>query len=217
MRNSLPLLAFLISAALGSAPAAHASGVEVRTLSQEVHAGDVGKVEVDFSIGDLRVEGTTGSEVEVEVKLFCKRNNVEKCKARAQRLYMVPRRRGSRLDLLLKRTSAARAQGISADILVKMPKHLEFEADLNGGDVVIEGIENGIQINGVAGDVDISHRRHLVGKVAIDVGIGKVDLWLGDGRIEGTGFPRSLKWTGTGAAPIDVNLGNGKVNLRLDG
>lgn len=217
MRNTLLLLASMIPVALWSPAAARATGVEVRTLSQDVYAGDVGKVEVDLSLGDLRIEGTDGSEVEIEVKLSCNRENIEKCKARAQRLYLVPRRRGSRLDIMLKRTSAARAQGIHANMVVKMPKHLEFEADLNGGDVVIEGIENGIEINGVAGDVDISHRRHLVGKVAIDVGIGKVDLWLGDGRIEGTGFPRSLKWTGTGAAPIDVNLGNGKVSLRLDG
>lgn len=216
MRQFFLVLTGLSLLALCTA-APSAATVEVRTIRQEVYAGDVGKVEIDLSIGDLKVEGTSGSEVEIEVKLFCSRENVEKCTARAQRLYLVPRRRGSRLDVLLKRTSAARAQGIQAEMTVKMPRHLELEVDLKGGDVVINGIENGIEINGVAGDVDITHRRHLVGQVNVDVGIGKVDLWLGDGRIEGTGFPRSLKWTGTGAAPIDVNLGNGKVNLRLDG
>ena len=189
---------------------------QVRTISQDVYPGQAGMVKIDLAIGDLDIEGSDGRDVEVEVYLFCHRSDVDGCTARAQRIYLEPRMRRGRLQIQLKRTPRNRAQGVSARMKVKVPRHLELEVDVAGGDVTIAGMQGSMEIDGLSGDVDIVHQRHLTHQVKVDVGVGKVDLWLGDSRIEGTGFPRSLNWLGSGTARIEVDRGSGDVAVRLE-
>lgn len=208
-------LLFLLSLLLLTAPAS-AEPVHVRTINQNIFPGDAQMVRLDLALGDMEIEGTDGRDVEVEVLIFCHREDLATCTSRAERIYLEPRSRRENLNINLKRTPKNRAQGVSARMIVKVPRHFTLEVDVTGGDVSISGMEGGMEIDGLTGDVNITHRRHLVGQVKLNVGVGKADLWMGDGRIEGRGFPRSLRWQGSGSSLIEVDLGTGDIAVRLE-
>lgn len=209
----LALLALLIT----TVPAFAATApVKVRTITQNIYPGDATKVRLDLTFGDMEIEGSDGRDVEVEVLIFCHRKNLATCTTRAQRIYLEPRSRRGNLNINLKRTPKNRAQGVSARMKVKVPRHLSLEVDVTGGDVLISGMEGSMEVDGLTGKVDIVHQRHLLGMVKLDVGLGNADLWLGDGRIKGHGFPRSLRWQGSGTARIEVDLGTGNIAVRLE-
>ena len=59
--------------------------------------------------------------------------------------------------------------------------------------------------------------RDRTNEVKILVGFGQADLWLGDGRIKGTGWPKAINWKGSGDARIDIDVvGSGDVSVRLE-
>ena len=221
MKNtrSLPflLLATVAAATLLAAPATSAQQAAVRSLSQEVTLGGARRVHVKFSIGDLTVEGTDGANVEIELTLDCTRVDPDVCKARADKVRLAPRMGKRELKIKLKNTPKARLRGIQARMTVRIPSHVPLEVDLASGTLHISGLRSHININSGGGDIDVIAERALANEVEIDIGFGGADLWLGEERIKATGWPRALKWKGTGDAKIEIDVvGGGDVSVRLE-
>jgi hypothetical protein len=212
---SLALLSFLVTSAPSTAKNSP-TPVQVRTIHRSIFPGDAAMVKLDLSLGDIEIEGTDGRNIEVEILIFCHRENLAVCTTRAQRIYVAPRSKRGNLNINLKRTPKNRAQGVSARMRVKVPRHLSLEVDVTGGNVEISGMEGSMEVDGLSSNVDIVHRRHQIGQVKLNVGVGKADLWLGEGRIEGRGFPRSVRWSGSGTSEIEVDLGTGDIAVRLE-
>lgn len=187
-----------------------------RTLQQDVFAGEVHSLELDLGTGDLTIEGTKGRNVEVTVTLTCGRESEAKCRRRADRLSIKPRRKKGLLLIRLKGASRGKAGGISADMHIKVPRRLALEVDMLEGNVTISKMRSHIEVDAVAGDVDLQGRKQDLAEVKAAVGVGKVDLWLDEGRIEGSGFPRSVNWHGDGSAEWEVDLGTGDISVRLE-
>lgn len=211
MKNTLALLLVL----MWTGAAAVAADETVRTLDTRVFAGEVHTLEIDLGVGNITVEGTDSRDVEVEVDLSCGREDAVKCQNRAQRIELVPRRKKGRLKVRLKGTPRGRAGGISAEMRLRIPRRLGLEVDLQAGNIALADIESHIEVDVGAGDVDVSGQQASMSEVKVAVGVGKADLWLGDGRIEGTGFPRTLNWHGNGAAELEIDVGTGDVTVKL--
>ncbi len=210
-----PILAFLLLAALSTPVFAQQSAV--RSLRQEVALGDVDRVQVKLSIGDLTIEGIDGTNVEIELTLDCSREDPETCKQRAERVRLAPRVKRGELRVRLKNTPRARLRGIQARMAVRIPRHVPLEVDVTNGDLHVSGMRSHINVNSGGGDVDVTADRAGAGEVNVDVGLGGADLWLGEERIKGTGWPRALNWKGTGAAHIEIDVvGVGDVSVRLE-
>lgn len=208
-------LAFVVCTLMASSAAADGETYS-RTLQQEVFAGEVHSLELDLGIGDITIEGTNGRNVEVTVELTCGREDDAKCRRRADRLSIKPRRKKGLLLIRLKGASRGKAGGISANMHVKVPRRLALEVDVLDGDVTISKMRSHIEVDVGAGDVDLNGRKQDVAQFKGAVGVGKVDLWLDEGRIEGSGFPRSVSWHGDGAAEWEVDIGTGDVSARLE-
>ncbi len=209
----------LLSAALlTGATTAAADWVEVRKLEKEVLLGDSPRVHVNLSVGDLTVEGIDGSRVEVELTLECNRKDVEgACKARADRILLAPRMGRKELKVRLRRTPQARFKGIRARMTVRMPRGVPLEVDVKGGAVYVTGLASHLNINSGTGDVDVLASRDRTNEVKATTGFGNADLWLGDGRIKGTGWPKAINWKGSGDARIDIDVvGSGEISVRLE-
>ena len=211
MRRSIlvPLLFALL-------PASSFAAETVRTFDQTFFPGDAHTLELDLAVGSLTLEGTDERDVRVEVILQCDRENREKCDRRARSLYLEPRVRRGTLHVELKGSTRRRLQGIYAHLRVWAPRQLAAELDLRSGDIAIRGMASNLEIDSAAGDVDVVHHRDAVARVKIAVGVGKADLWLGDGHLEGRGFPRSLSWSGSGVATLEIDLGAGDATVRLE-
>jgi len=211
---------FLLAAFATLLPGRHAMAgdarVEVKTFQQRYFLGDAERVKVDLSLGRLTVEGSGGRDVEVELRVECSRQDLERCREHAERMGIVTRVRGDLFVLHLDRTPRGRIQGLEASMTVKLPHDVPLDVDIRAGDVFVTGMRSDIEIGGVAGDVDVVAQRKDVGTVKTDVGIGKNELWLSDGHIEGTGLSRSVKWQGPGAASVKVNIGTGDIRVRLE-
>ncbi len=212
-----PILLLALAATLTLALPAAADHPAVRSLRQEIALGDATKIHAKLSIGDMVIEGTDGGKVEVELTLDCSRVDAEVCKTRAERVRLAPRMAKGELRVKLKNTPKARLRGIQARMVVRIPRHLPVEVDVTAGTLKVSGMQSSLNLNSGGGDVEVKGSRGGTGEVDIDIGFGKADLWLGEERIKGTGWPRALNWTGTGDATIDIDVvGSGNVTVRLE-
>lgn len=213
--RKLALLTF--AAAALAAPAAIAEHPAIRSLRQEVALGDATKVHARLSLGNLTVEGTDRANVEIELTLDCNRADFDVCKQRAERVRLAPRMKKGELRVKLKNTPRARLRGIHAQMTVRIPRHMPLEVDVTSGHLRVTGMRSHLNLNSGGGDVDVVAERALAREVEIDVGFGKANLWLGEERIKGTGWPRALTWKGTGDARIEIDVvGSGDVAVRLE-
>lgn len=208
-------LFFAMTLSLLLAASAMAEKTVRKKIEQTVFAGEVHTLEIDLGVGNITIEGTDSRDVEVEVEFSCGREDEVKCTQRAERITLVPRRKKGRLKLRLKGTPRGRAGGISAEMRLRIPRRLGIEVDLQAGNLLLSNMESHVEIDVGAGDVDINGQQASMGEIKLAVGVGKVDLWLGEGRIEGTGFPRSLNWHGNGGAELEVDIATGDVSVRL--
>ncbi len=216
MIRRLPTL-LLLTAALTVALPAAAEHPAIRSLRQEIALGGTTKVHAKLSIGDMTIEGTDGGKVEVEITLDCTRVDHEVCKTRAERVRLAPRMSKGELRIKLKNTPRARLRGIRARMTVRIPRGLPVEVDVATGTLTVSGMRSHLNLNSGGGDVEVTGSRAGTGEVEIDIGFGKAQLILGEESIKGTGWPRALKWRGTGEASIDVGVtGGGNVSVRLD-
>jgi len=206
----------LLWLAAGLAPDPAAAQVEVRTLHQRYLLGDAAKLDVDLSLGDLTIEASDGESVEVDLRFACVREDLERCRRQAERIRLVPRVRGRIFHVRLAKTPRGRMHGIKAEMRMRIPRRVQLEVDIRAGDVFVTGMQSHLEIDGGVSNVDVIAGRDRTASVKVDVGAGKAELWLGDGRIEGTGFPRSLTWKGSGTSKIEVDLGSGNVRVRLE-
>ncbi len=217
MKNTRrPAIQILLLLATLLATPALAEQTAVRSLRKELALNGAVKVQAKLSIGDLIVEGTDGPNVEVELNLDCTRVDPAVCKKRADRVRLAPRMKKQELRVKLKNTPKARLRGIQARMTVRIPRHLPVEVDVTAGTLDVSGMQSHLNINSGGGDVDIDAERARTGEVEIDIGLGKGALWLGDEQIKATGWPRALKWKGTGEVKIEVDVvGSGNVAVRL--
>ena len=190
---------------------------EVRRIEQTYFAGEVDKIEIDVTLAGLSVEGVPGSRhAEVEVILLCSRASDEKCRRRAERIRLAPRIRGKKLALRVKGTPRGQAGGIEAQMKIKIPAEDELEIDMGGGEVSIRGMRNDVELDSGGGNIDYFGEQDLIGTFKVDVGFGKGTLWLREGSIEASGWPRSINWNGTGTSKVEIDLGGGEIKARLD-
>ncbi len=213
MRRSIPLLILCFLPCLASAAAAQD---QVRKVHQTYFAGDLRRVEVDLAIASLRIEGTDGNNVEVELTLDCTRQDATKCQQRASQIQIHPRQTQDKLRVDLRNTPTGRLGGIQASMVVKMPRNLDLEVDFTGGDVNVTDILGNIEIDTGTGAVDVTYPQDLAGKVKVALGAGSGELLLRDGsKVGASGWPRSIHWQGPGSRTIEVDGGASYVTVRL--
>lgn len=188
---------------------------EVHQLKEEFFPGNATLFDTDLSFGDLVIEGADQRNISVELRLFCRRDNLEACERAARKVYVTSRTSRDRIELELERTPRARIKGIRAEMRVRVPHLMLVEVDVRAGSVEVSGMRASIEVDSAASNVEITHERSLVGQVKVDVGIGEAHLWVDGSEIKGSGFPRSLRWAGQGSQHIEVDMGSGNVDVTL--
>jgi len=204
----------LLAAAAPHAGAAEAT--EVRRFEQTFLPGPSGKVHVSLFWGPIEIRGTDGKTIEAEMQLFCTGDDLEACRQRAARLRLVARSTPKELRIKLKGTSRGRARGIKSRLVVKVPRRLALEVDAQKGNISIRGMRSDLNVDAAGGDVDVLYPKKLVREVFLRVGVGQANLWLDDGRVKASGFPRTVRWQHDGRHRISVVVGTGDVDVRLE-
>ncbi len=210
--KALPLF-FLLAALAGPAKA----DVQVRSEQQVFYPGGATKAHLQLPFGDLKVEGSDGRDLEVNMSLACSREDLARCQDRARKLRIVARSDGQTIRIRLKNSGRGRIRGIKAELSVKVPRRLHLELDQAAGGLEVSGMAASLEVDNSAGDVDIRYPQAQAGEVNIKVAVGEVSLVTQDGnRLDGTGFPRSIKWRGPGSHKIEIDMTAGDATVRLE-
>lgn len=211
-------LLFALALALTFATALPARAAVIRTIEQDLALEGATGVQIKFPVGDLEAEGAGGDRIQIEVDVRCPAGGGSRCRDAARDVVLEVRRSGSWLVLEVEGFPRVRSHNLSADVRVRLPRALRFQADLGVGEVRVRGLENDVEVDVGVGDVELTLPAAKVRTVELDTGVGEADLSIGDQRFQGSGLVgKSLDWSqGRGVAHVEVDCGVGDVEVELE-
>jgi hypothetical protein len=210
-------LALLLGAALlGSLPAA--ADEIVRTIDHQFSAADVAGIHLDFPVGGMQVDATSGREVKVQLKLECDSAHQTRCVEAAKGIEVVAGKAGDRMHVQLKGWPKGGTRGLEAHFVVSVPRDLPLKAELGVGEMIISGMESDLSADLGVGEVTVKMPESAVASVSVDTGVGEASLYAQGHHWESSGLvSREVNWhQGRGKAAINVDCGVGEAQVRLD-
>jgi len=204
----------LVTALLWTLPAL--ASETVRSFSKQLPTDAAKLVELDFSVGEVKVEASDGPDVLLNVELRCRRVR-SSCRAAAQNVRLVYSTDGDKLRIATKDWPKLSGHGLEARIRVQMPRHLALKADLGVGELQIAGLERDVKANLGVGQLTMTLPASAVSSVHADTGVGEASLVAGGHHYESAGLiSRALHWTkGSGTAKISADCGVGEIDVKL--
>lgn len=226
----------IVSLALAIAPAT-ALAAKIRTLSTEVDATKLEKINLEVGVGDVEVVVGNSDSVRAEVILKPRRggffSSLKKAEKQVDQATLKASTSGATLELKIDGVSGDRR--FEENWTLVMPAHLFFGLQQGVGDAIVTGLTNGIEIELGVGNATLSPADGSIsaevgvgeltirapsapfGDVEASSGVGSVQITAGRERINGEGFvSHSAEWEGNGAHDIEAQTGVGDVIVKLD-
>ncbi len=189
----------------------------VRTLDKQLSAQNSAGISLDFPVGELIVEGTTGRQVQVQVELECDSMRKSRCVEATKGIEVISTVSADRLRVGLKGWPKSGTRGMEATFRVSVPRDLPLRVDLGVGEIRISGVENDLDVDLGVGEANITMPESAVASVSVDTGVGESNLSAQGQRWESSGFiSKELDWRkGSGKAKVRVDLGVGEASVKL--
>jgi hypothetical protein len=208
--------ALLVLAVLLWAVPASAKEV-VRSFRQQIPVGSAGKIHLDFPVGELRVEGWDGRQVDLDVQITCNRSS-GRCEDAAKDLRLVYNAAGGQLEIKIKDWPHwGGTKGLNVVATLHVPRNLPLRTDLGVGSLTIQGIAADVTADLGVGEVHVNLPKEAIGSAAIDTGIGEASLVAGGRRYSSAGLiSREIHWDkGAGHARVKVDCGVGEIHVTV--
>ncbi|MFL6235518.1 MAG: hypothetical protein ACJ76N_20445 [Thermoanaerobaculia bacterium] len=189
----------------------------VRSFKQQIPVGSAGRIHLDFPVGELRVEGSNGRQVDLDIQITCNRPT-SRCEDAAQDLRLVYNGADGQLEVKIKDWPHwGGTKGLNVNATIRVPRNLPLRTDLGVGSLTIEGIAADVTADLGVGEVHVNLPKEAIGSAAIDTGIGEASLVAGGRRYSSEGlFTREIHWDkGTGHARVKVDCGVGEIHVTL--
>lgn len=188
----------------------------VRNFSKELSTTGIQKVDLDFPVGEIVVDGSDSPGVQVDVRLECRRDR-SSCREAAQKVRLVYSTDDGQLHVEIKSWPKLGGHGLEAHVTVRMPSDLPLDADLGVGEMRLAGLTGDVKADLGVGELNLTLPESAVSSVHADTGIGEANLTAGGHHYESAGlFTKELRWTkGTGASKVTADCGVGEINVRL--
>ncbi len=217
MRTLLFLLLVSLSTQLPFAAAAQAAD-PIRAIREEIPTGSAGSVQLKTQAGDMIVEGWNEPTVAVDVRIGCSAGtDVETCRKASEDVRLAWARERDQLVVRVRGTTGLHARHLWIEARFKVPATLPLELESVTGGMKVSNHQSDVEADAGSGDIEIVQKKALVQSVEIDVGAGRSDLWIGGGKVEGSGLFRGVNWSGgEGKAKIEVDIGAGNATVRLE-
>jgi hypothetical protein len=213
----ISLLAGVMIAAL--APGSLAAGSDsIREITRSIPVEGRQAVRLDFPVAEIRVSGTSSPEVEVELTATCKREH--DCEEILGSLDLETSGSGRtlRIDLVgYPKWGKGRVE-IEGELLV--PRKLELEVELGVGQLELKDLADDLRVELGVGEINAWIERSNTHSVTLDAGVGEVELYGTEERIEGR---RSMlvgsetHWdAGAGDARVFLQVGVGEITVWME-
>jgi len=204
---------FALLIALGAAARADESYREIRE-SFPFRTGQ--EIELEFPIGQLRIEPASGSAVEVEIEGRCRWSSscgLDKIE--------VDHRSGDRV-LRVRVTADGLGSKTQHELraVVRVPPRAALDVEMSIGELEIRDLEGDLDAELGIGEVRVYASGPRVRAVYLDAGIGEASLRGSTSRARSSRpmlVGGEVEWTdGEGETTLDVEVGIGEVRVDLD-
>ena len=218
MKRSLLVLTCLTAIAAAMAGANDAEAARSRDLNKSFALADGQSVRLDFPVGQLRVEATSGDRVIVELTARCKwRDN---CDDALEDIHIHERRTDRRLEVDV---DAPRPWGklkLELKATIKVPRDASLTVDMGIGELRVSGFRNDQWIDLGIGEVSVEVPESVVRSLSVDAGIGDASLHGSDHAVSGRRsklIGSEVSWDeGEGDSRISVEVGIGEASVWMD-
>ncbi len=215
--RSLSLVTMTVLAAITAFATPSFALDPVRRITEEFQVGSAPKIQTKLKSGDLIVEGWDGTTVQAEINIGClEGTDLDACRKATDGVSLAWSRTTKQVLVRVKGATGFRARKLWIEARFKVPNKVPLEVESVNGEVQVSGMLSDVEADSGSGDITITQSKASVGPIHIDVGAGKAELWVSGGKSEGSGLLRSINWTGTGRAKIEIDLGAGNAVVRLD-
>jgi hypothetical protein len=215
MKRLLPAL--LATLAVATPALAYAGAPAVLASETKTYAAkSVNVVHVDFTVGELNIEGTDGDQVVVKLYVHCGRDN-DRCEELAGDLRLDARTRGDRMDITVDGRSVFKCDDYWVEGVIQIPARVSLDIEMPVGEVRITDMKSDVDLRLKLGEATIEMREAHVGRVSAGITIGEatIESSRGHEQVEGL-FGRRVRWAeGRGSARVDVHVGVGEASIRL--
>jgi hypothetical protein len=207
----------LITAALLLSATASAHSEEVRSFDKTFDAKGFERLSVEIPVGEVEIEGTSSSEISVEVAINCTGWRSSRCEEYAEDVDLVSSEWKDKIELEIEGLKKWRSIGLSFDIRMRAPAGMELEVDVGVGEVEISGFTNDVAADLGVGELSVSLEESQVRSVDLETGLGEANFRYSEGQMEASGlFGNEVRWDeGNGKASVKLEVGVGEIDLRL--
>ena len=210
IRISVRRLAFcLLALAL---PAAANADYKHVIATKTIDVGSAQGVSIDFPVGELRVVGVDGDNVEVRIELRCKHRH--NCDDAVDDSRVITDTRGEKIRIRVEGPKWHKDHHFKG--YVEVPRSLALDVDMNVGELEIDGLEQDLDVHLSVGEVDVDMPESAVRSVDMDVSIGDASLRpRGGSSVRGL-LGKEIRWgDGQGKSRVEIQVSVGDATLRL--
>jgi hypothetical protein len=213
--------ALLVLAAV-AAPAFARSQVVVRNEPLSFALDGVRQIKLDVPVGEIHVTVGAVDRIEGRLELRCDRGSM-RCRDKAEALRLNATVHGDDLVLRMGRPDRDDRRGINhpeVDLRLTVPAALAVSVDMGVGELHLDGVEGDVAIDLGVGEVDVSVPEAAVRSVSLDVGVGEAHLSPRVDDLHRSGFlflGNEVDWReGRGRSRVSVDVGVGEARVHLD-
>lgn len=175
-------------------------------------------VHLKFPVGDLRVEASDGSQVELELTARCKGWNHRGCEEDARRVHVETDDSGGRLDFEVRGYPNFHSTDFNLRGVLRVPARMDLDLDMGVGDLKVADIEGDLHVELGVGDAEIRTAASAVRSVDVEAGVGDAGVIAAGNKVRRHGFVGSTaSWDeGRGRSSVSLHVGVGDATVRVD-
>ncbi|MEO5617235.1 MAG: hypothetical protein ABIS67_05660 [Candidatus Eisenbacteria bacterium] len=213
MRRTWTLAALFL---FGLAAQAHAREIRIDQRSMPVPRDR--QVRIEFPVGELTVEASTGPRVTLDLSARCKGRDSDDCRERAERIEVDAEETGGELRIKVKGYPKIHTGGFNLQGVLRLPRELALRVEMGVGEIRISGIEGDLDVDLGVGEADIRTPGRAVRSIEVATGVGDASVMADGGRVRRRSFiSSSASWAdGRGRSSVNLKVGVGDATVRVD-
>jgi len=211
LATALLLGALLLPAA--AAAAVHRLESEPKVYRLEGAEG----LSIEFSVGQLSVEGDDGDDVRVSVQIRCRQGDLDECQERARWVTIDRVVSGGRLRLKFNGIPKTESHGLQVSARLLVPRALATRIEMGVGELTVREMRSPLDLDLGVGELDVRGPEHAYRSALAETGVGDASVRTRAGQVRDRGFiGRSAHWDdGAGASGIRAHVGVGDASIDL--
>ncbi|MBT5912194.1 MAG: hypothetical protein HOH59_05260 [Rhodospirillaceae bacterium] len=178
------------------------------------HTFDLDQVEeVEFSnnVGRIEITPVNGNEMRIVMDIESNRHGLFRRQVNVDNMDLEVKERDDTLFLSFEE------KGAKAEWVIEMPAVARTNIEMGVGELKLEVGATNLDIELGVGEVSVIAPEDSVGRINLNVGVGEADIRGGEILDRDSVFiSQSVRAQGNGDHPQEIDLGVGKINLRLE-